>query len=109
MSGEDFKLITAAEAERPYLPNQPFNPHRLRQVLCDRHLHFSNPADFNDPWDCRPWFDLSVLNVVGAVRHVIMTAAAAHDWSPALDFGAFASIVLLPGGALYPPADAASI
>lgn len=26
-------------------------------MLRDRMLHFSNPDNVNDPWDCKPWFD----------------------------------------------------
>ena len=26
-------------------------------MLRDQMLHFSNPHNVNDPWDCKPWFD----------------------------------------------------
>jgi hypothetical protein len=35
---------------------QRFNADWIRQILFDRKIHFSNPKDFNDPWDCRPYF-----------------------------------------------------
>lgn len=34
-----------------------FNPGYLGDTLINRHVHFSSPEHFNDPWDCRPWFD----------------------------------------------------
>ena len=40
---------------------QSFNPDFLREVIVDGVLHFSKPSDFNDPWDCRPWFDFESL------------------------------------------------
>lgn len=35
---------------------QQFNTDWIRQILFDRKIHFSNPENFNDPWDCRPYF-----------------------------------------------------
>lgn len=35
---------------------QRFNPDWIRQILFDRKIRFSNPENFNDPWDCRPYF-----------------------------------------------------
>ena len=29
----------------------------LTTILRDKKLFFSDPHDFNDPWDCKPWFD----------------------------------------------------
>ena len=31
---------------------QPFDPDRLSKIILDKDLYFSNPEDFNDPWDC---------------------------------------------------------
>lgn len=36
---------------------QPFNERWLRDLLVDNKLYMSNPAGFNDPWDCRPFFN----------------------------------------------------
>lgn len=36
---------------------QSFNASYLREVIVDGVLYFSKPSDFNDPWDCKPWFD----------------------------------------------------
>lgn len=35
---------------------QKFNPDYLRDVLVNRRVHCSDPANLNDPWDCKPWF-----------------------------------------------------
>jgi len=40
---------------------QSFNADYLREVIVDGVIHFSKPSDFNDPWDCRPWFDFECL------------------------------------------------
>lgn len=65
-------LFTVAQAGYPPLYRyQRFDHGRLRQVICGRLLYFSNPADFNDPWDCRPWFDVSSLTDPDVVeRHI---------------------------------------
>jgi hypothetical protein len=31
---------------------------RLKSIIVDHTVYFSNVAEFNDPWDCRPWFSL---------------------------------------------------
>ena len=40
---------------------QSFNADYLREVIVNSVIHFSKPSDFNDPWDCRPWFDFDCL------------------------------------------------
>ncbi|QPF93759.1 DUF2971 domain-containing protein [Bradyrhizobium commune] len=40
---------------------QSFNLDRLREVIVGGTIYFSKPSDFNDPWDCRPWYDLESL------------------------------------------------
>ena len=34
----------------------------LKATLRDRAIYLPSPSRFNDPWDCRPWFDLAVLD-----------------------------------------------
>jgi hypothetical protein len=34
----------------------------LQATLADRTIHLSRPSDFNEPWDCRPWFDATELD-----------------------------------------------
>src|SRR5271154_2525904 len=36
---------------------QRFDEVWLRELLIDDKLFMSNPAGFNDPWDCRPFFN----------------------------------------------------
>ncbi len=40
---------------------QPFDPVRLSKIILDKALYLSNPGDFNDPWDCRPWWNVDAL------------------------------------------------
>ena len=69
---EPFELVNAAQARLPLLFRyQPFDAARLRKVLCERALYFSNPADFNDPWDCRPWYDLSFASTPAGVSSFV--------------------------------------
>jgi hypothetical protein len=35
---------------------QRFDEERLRHIIKEQKVHCSNPGDFNDPWDCKPWF-----------------------------------------------------
>ena len=37
-------------------------PERLARMFTDGTLYFSQPRDFNDPWDCRPFFNKSALD-----------------------------------------------
>lgn len=50
---------------------QPFDPVRLSNIILDKALYFSNPGDFNDPWDCRPWWNVNALaDPVVLDRHI---------------------------------------
>jgi Protein of unknown function (DUF2971) len=50
---------------------QPLDPDRVRPVIEQNQVYFSNPGNFNDPWDCRPCFDSSLLVDANArERHV---------------------------------------
>ena len=35
---------------------------RLADILRNHRIYCSNPADFNDPWDCKPYFDPDLLD-----------------------------------------------
>src|ERR1051326_3383695 len=35
---------------------------RLADILQNHRIYCSNPKDFNDPWDCKPYFDPSLLD-----------------------------------------------
>jgi len=51
----------AAGLERLY-HYERFNPEYLHDTLSKRRIHCSDPANLNDPWDCRPWFDSDALD-----------------------------------------------
>ncbi len=56
------ELITAAMTRLDRIYHyQPFDADRLSKIVLDRELYFSNPKDFNDPWDCRPWYSVEGL------------------------------------------------
>ena len=44
---------------------QAFDPDlylaRLTDILLNHRIYCSNPEDFNDPWDCKPYFDPQLL------------------------------------------------
>jgi hypothetical protein len=62
------KTKTAAQLKIETLYHyQSFDkPERLASILSDGAIYFSNPAHFNDPWDCRPWYRPAQTN--GALR-----------------------------------------
>jgi len=41
---------------------QRFNEERLARTLKDLTIYCSSPGDFNDPWDCKPFFNTEILN-----------------------------------------------
>jgi hypothetical protein len=55
-----YRTAAALRLDRLY-HYQSFNLEYLREVIVEGVLHFSRPSDFNDPWDCRPWFDFECL------------------------------------------------
>jgi hypothetical protein len=50
---------------------QPFVVTHLAEVVADNILHFSDPRRFNDPWDCRPWFNAANLDDPVTLDHHI--------------------------------------
>jgi hypothetical protein len=57
------KTRTAAEQHiRSLFHYQPFDAVRLARIFTENTLYCSNPTDFNDPWDCRPFFSKAILN-----------------------------------------------
>lgn len=53
-------------------------------TIRNRALYFSSPFRFNDPWDCRPWFDLGVLDdEVMRERHIEWIMSVANQPVPA--------------------------
>src|SRR5271163_4333020 len=41
---------------------QPFNADWIRRLIFYRKIRFSNPKNFHDPWDCRPYFHIPSAN-----------------------------------------------
>lgn len=41
---------------------QRFDEERLTKTLKDLVIYCSRPGDFNDPWDCKPFFNTEILN-----------------------------------------------
>jgi hypothetical protein len=37
---------------------EKFDGKRLASVVVNNTLYFSDPRNFNDPWDCKPWFNV---------------------------------------------------
>lgn len=40
---------------------QKFNTEWFEAQLKNSTIYCSNPKDFNDPWDCRPFFNTDIL------------------------------------------------
>jgi hypothetical protein len=53
---------------------QVLDPARLEVILRNNTIYCSRPADFNDPWDCRPFFNDELLDDPAEVQRCI-------DWS----------------------------
>lgn len=54
-------MRTAAEAGVKKLYHyQGSNPDYLRDALVNQRVFFSNPKNFNDPWDCNPYFEPAI-------------------------------------------------
>jgi len=56
-------VITATQQEIKELYHyQGSNIDWLKGTLINNHVHVSNPKNFNDPWDCRPYFDPATVS-----------------------------------------------
>jgi Protein of unknown function (DUF2971) len=50
---------------------QDYNEERLRNTLVSRTLYCSSPSAFNDPWDCKPYFNTELLtDSVENAKHI---------------------------------------
>lgn len=55
--------VRATESRTPKLYHyEQFCPKYLEDTFVNQRVHFSNPQNFNDPWDCNPWFDMTRVN-----------------------------------------------
>jgi hypothetical protein len=65
---------------------QPFNADWLRQTVLRNQIYFSNPKDFNDPWDCRPHYNDDALNdPVYCARLIQRIDESGRKWSRPFD------------------------
>jgi hypothetical protein len=55
------EIVTAGSLRIEHLYHyQRFDDHRrLEELLRTRSISFSDPSRFNDPWDCKPYYDLT--------------------------------------------------
>jgi hypothetical protein len=61
--GEFMELVTAAALRIDTLYHyQAFVEEKVRPIVVDNRLYCSKPQAFNDPWDCRPCFDVAALD-----------------------------------------------
>ena len=56
------KTAAALGIKRLYHYQSFEKPERLARIFTDGTLYFSRPRDFNDPWDCRPFYNKSALD-----------------------------------------------
>jgi hypothetical protein len=64
------RTARSAGLERLY-HYERFNPEYLRDILINGRVYCSDPANLNDPWDCRPWFDSEALDEPNVVEDLI--------------------------------------
>jgi hypothetical protein len=82
-------------AFQKYYNYQPLCEKRLLTVLRDKRLYFSDPIRFNDPWDCKPWFDYRPMledpvkrqEMVSFFRTLVSPEMLAHPFRRLYDQG----------------------
>jgi hypothetical protein len=62
----------------------PFDLDWLRQTVVENKIYFSNPAMFNDPWDCRPHFSIPD-DADGRERNILWLDQASRKRSESVD------------------------
>jgi Protein of unknown function (DUF2971) len=61
---------------------QPYKADWLRRTIQDDAIYFSNPNDFNDPWDCRPRYNEDALNDAAYCKRLVdWLDAVARKWA----------------------------
>ena len=75
---------TAAMLRVDHLDNyQVSKADRLRQVALLGRIYFSNPNDFNDPWDCRPRYNEDALDDSAYCERLVnWLDVIARKWAP---------------------------
>ena len=77
------RIQIAGRTGIPYLYHyQGFNPDHLVDTLQNHRVFCSNPATFNDPWDCKPCFDLAVIDNPETRRKIAEQLIANHAEGP---------------------------
>jgi hypothetical protein len=75
MDGRAMPFSNAAQRRLKNLYHwQRFDAGRLEAILRDNAVYCSKPSDFNDPWDCRPFFNTDLLSDPAEVQKHI-------DWA----------------------------
>lgn len=58
---------------------------RLADVLTKHRVYCSNPATFNDPWDCKPYFDPALLDDPSVREATVEKLISTRTGGPELD------------------------
>jgi len=58
---------------------QRFNADHLRAAVVDRSIRFSNSGDFNDRWDCKPFFKPGTATIARCSKVVVRQARRCRD------------------------------
>jgi hypothetical protein len=62
---------------------QSFNPQWFEAQLKNNSVYCSNPRDFNDPWDCRPFFNAEILDdPVERKKHIDWAEKVCRKYAP---------------------------
>lgn len=65
-----FEFATPPKLKRVY-HYQRFEISWLESLINERRIRFSSPMDFNDPWDCKPCYNKSIIdNPIELEKHV---------------------------------------
>lgn len=65
------KTAAALGIKRLYHYQSVEKPELLARIFTEGTLYFSNPKDFNDPWDCRPCYTKAILDTAGGYERVL--------------------------------------
>jgi hypothetical protein len=66
-------------------PTNSVDCDRLADVLESNRIFCSDPRNFNDPWDCQPYFDLDALDdptiMASTAESLISTRIEGPEWT----------------------------
>jgi Protein of unknown function (DUF2971) len=69
-------------------PANPVHSERLMDILENIRIFCSDPRSFNDPWDCKPFFDLDALDdpaIMSATAESLISTRIAGPDTPRID------------------------